>query len=62
MSGVSMKWARADKRKPTQFANTRFPRDRLGKADKAAWIAWKASLTPQQKLRLNRGEDSAPQH
>ncbi|MEH2503738.1 hypothetical protein V1290_002549 [Bradyrhizobium sp. AZCC 1578] len=58
-----MKWERADKRKPTQFANIRFPRDRLGKAAKAAWIAWKGSLTPQQKLRLNKGEDSsAPQH
>jgi hypothetical protein len=51
-----MKWERSGKRKPTQFANTRFPRDSLGRAAKAAWIAWKASLTPQQKRRLNRGE------
>ena len=52
-----MKWDRTDKRKPTQFANTRFPRDRIGKAAKAAWIEWKASLTPQQKRLLNRGDD-----
>ncbi|KRR15033.1 hypothetical protein CQ12_40350 [Bradyrhizobium jicamae] len=63
MSGTGMKWQRLDKRKPTQFANTRFPRDDLGKAAKAAWIAWKASLTPKQKRQLFRGgHPSAPQH
>ena len=47
-----MKWQRAGKPKPTQFANIRFPRDELGKAAKAAWTQWKATLSNSQRRKL----------
>jgi hypothetical protein len=52
MSGPSMNWRRAKVGKPTQYANTRFPNDQLGRSAKAAWAAWKATLTPSQRRRL----------
>ena len=51
MSGV-IRWHRKAG-KPTQYANTEFPRDALGQRAKAAYAAWRASLTPKQQRSLS---------
>jgi hypothetical protein len=55
MSRHGMGWRRAKAGKPTQFANTRFPRDDLGRRAKAAFEQWRQdTLTQSQRRSLCR--------
>ena len=54
MSGQGMKWRRAKPPKPTQYANASFPQDALGQRAKAAFEAWRQTLTPRQRRSLSR--------